>query len=779
MREHRHAHPHVDSRQPRNNSYPGTNPPVFVWKSQYNKDLFTLRVAKDQGFTQLVFEIQTSDPMYLPNKSFEIGKYYWQWFYKQQSSEIFEFTITEKSVNLPIPFVENWDLESKHPKIYFDHKNIDKLKSQKSSKDNIEIQMVLDESAIYINESHQISEPPYLENAAKDYKKFFEAWYDITLRSRKFVAEAEVLALRYLITGEKEFGRAACERMLSLTKWDPYGSTHFKNNAEAHMSVIWNGSKVVDWVFDLFTEEEKLKVIEQFKHRGLITYEILHSKDIYGSTKFDSHSGRQIVFLGMLSMVFYKEISEAKEWLTFLRPVLCGVWPVWGGDEGGWAQGPAYATYVYMMTMFATALKAKTNADLYKRPFWENHAGWRLWCWPAYVEWLGFGDSSEKYLPAWHENLKLIRLISMQRGTNAFLTYQKHLEEELPNCTVPDNRRMPYVDSQLLLLSLEKNDLKNTNQIINQQLRVFNDIGWAAVRSNINESKEDTAMIFRSSPYGSISHSHANNNDFILHVGGKAILTPAGYYDGYGSPHHYHHNKQTKSHNCITLSGAGQIIESEDSVGSIEQQYEDENIAYFCGIADKSYSDRALICRRHIIYQKKKKYYVMADEFVARPDNLSALEFNIHSWGQFTVNDDNKTFEVNRDGCGIKGYFMFHFNSFFSLTNGWDPAPKDQDDGRAEYWKMQYNLKFTTCGFNKQRLLCTIFDPFHSKLKSKEIQTYREGEGELANIAGDILISNQLFNQPITVAGINTNALVTLKTDQIIYFVTKNGITKK
>ena len=42
------------------------------------------------------------------------------------------------------------------------------------------------------------------------------------------------------------------------------------------MSVIWHGSHVCDWVWDLFTSEERAQVIEQFRRRGQITFEHMH-----------------------------------------------------------------------------------------------------------------------------------------------------------------------------------------------------------------------------------------------------------------------------------------------------------------------------------------------------------------------------------------------------------------------------------------------------------------------------------------------------------------------
>lgn len=776
MKNQRHHHPHVDSRQPRNNTSIGTNPPVFTWRPNGESLDFKLIIATDDKFENVFLSAQVIDPVYLPLKAFPLGKYYWKWCDANNESEIFQFSIGHQSVKLEVPPSDTWVPRNTHPILYFNQQQAKELKNQYQKGVLNNQNELKSEADLYLNESHHLAEPPFLEDSKKNYKKFFDVWYEVALSSRKFVAEAEILGLMFQVSGEKKYARAACERMVSLSKWDPFGSSHIDHNDEAHMSVIWNGSKVVDWVYEEFTKAELTAVINQFRLRGQITYDHLHNKGLYGVTKFDSHSGREIIFLAMLAMTFYDDIPESKKWLEWLRPVLCGIWPVWGKDDGAWAQGLSYATYVFMMTMFATSLKNMAHVDLYKRPFWLNHARWRQWCWPAYAEWIGFGDHTEKWDVTWKENINFIKIIAGQCETNEFDAYITNLQDELKNCSSPDNRKSININTQVFLL----NALKGQNQIKseNTQLKVFPEVGWAAIRSEVNNNKEDVGLIFRSSPYGSISHSHANNNDMILHVGGKVITMPAGYYDGYGSPHHIHYTWHTKSHNCLTLSGAGQLIQNYDSVGYIINSFEDENITYFCGNADKSYSDRAKKCRRHVVYHKKNHYFVIVDEFISIEINSSAVEFNLHSWSKFKVDEEAKSFEVAREDSGIKGYFLFHFNSFFTLTEGWDPKPKI-DEVRSQWWPMQYHMKFTTCGYSKKRNLTTVLLPFHQKLKAPVINTIRDGETEIAHVGNDIVWSNQLMVASTSGGGIISDALAVIKTNNTLYHIRENGVQKE
>ncbi len=315
-----------------------------------------------------------------------------------------------------------------------------------------------------------------------------------------------------------------------------------------------------------------------------------------------------------------------------------GVWPIWVGDDGAWAEGPSYRlAYVRIMTMFATALKQGAGVDLYRRRFWKNHARWRQYCLPPYAEWMGFGDHTERWAGTWRSNADLVDLIGRETETGEFAQYVDAFREEAAQLDTPAQRKMPGASSQLYLGLPAKKRLEPDGK--DPIFRAFPAAGWAAVRTHLNDPARDVALIFRSSPLGAVSHSHANNNDFILHAGGKVMAMPSGYYVGYGSDHHAHWVWHTKSHNCVTLSDASQIMRSHNSLGAIENAFEDERLVYFRGNADASYSDRADRCRRHVFFLKAQTCFVMIDEFVAAPGIDSALQWNIHSWNRFTVDE--------------------------------------------------------------------------------------------------------------------------------------------
>ncbi|MEZ4637828.1 MAG: DUF4962 domain-containing protein [Caldilineaceae bacterium] len=566
------THPHVDPRQPRHQSEPGTNPPVFAWKPAADQDRFHLEVSRNADFTDAALDLpDLTEPIFLPEQPLAPGRYHWRWSANGETSDVFSFEITSAVAEVVFPPVTEWLAHfDARPRIYVQSSQVETVRRRFADTDSTMKGKLLADAERLLTEPQTLAEPPFLPDANRDYESWFAIWYKILWDSRTFVKGAETLALAHLLTGDERFARAACERMASMAQWDPDGSSEVNHNSEAHMSSIWHGPKAVDWVWDHFTEEERAAVVAHFRRRGQNQFNQLRHQGYFGVTRFDSHSGRKIVFLAMTALVFHDEIPEAEAWLTWLRPILCGIWPIWAGDDGAWAEGVSYATaYVEIMTMFATALKRGAGVDLYQRPFWRNHLRWRQYIFPPYAEWIGFGDHTERWASTWINNADLCEIIARETGTTDMAGYIADVRREAENSLSIEERNLPGVTSELLLLQLLDGDDGFEADAVSQSGDAAHlpAAGWAAIRTHLDDPAQDLALVFRSSPYGAISHSHASNNDFFVHVAGKVMAMPSGYYDGYGSNHHTHWVWHTKSHNCVTLSDAPQIMRSYASVG--------------------------------------------------------------------------------------------------------------------------------------------------------------------------------------------------------------------
>lgn len=88
----------------------------------------------------------------------------------------------------------------------------------------------------------------------------------------------------------------------------------------------------------------------------------------------------------------------------------------------------------------------------------------------------------------------------------------------------------------------------------------FPSIGWAAMHSTLGDRLR-TSVHFKSSPYGSVNHSHADQNSFVLFSKGQVLAMDSGAYDYYNSAHWRNYYKQTRAHNAITFDGGtGQVL---------------------------------------------------------------------------------------------------------------------------------------------------------------------------------------------------------------------------
>jgi hypothetical protein len=717
-------------------------------------------------------------------------------------------------VVLEVPPVSEWlrRFPPGHPRIYLRGEDLAPLReSRHGARRELWRQLERDADRL-LTEPHELSEPPFLPDWESGYQEAFDVWYRILLESRRFVHGAQTLALAYLASGAAKYARAACQRMYSVSRWDPDGSTHISHNDEAHMSVIWHGAIACDWVWDQFRDEERAAVVKQFRRRGEITYEHMHDRGCYGVTRFDNHAGREIVFLALTALVFHQEIPAAQTWLEWLRPVLCGIWPIWAADDGAWAQGPTYGlAYVEIMTMFASALKRGAGVDLYRRPFWLNHLRWRRWCVPPYAEWIGFGDGSEPGASSWAAGADLAELVARETGANEFSSYAAELREQAQRYAdlVPEQQASPVSPLQYLLAgagSVPADAAHARRSYCGAQprrggaaaaesaaqacpegsrsagaLRVFPGAGWAAIRTDLDDPSRDIALLFRSSPFGSVSHSHANNNDVIIHVAGKVMAMPSGYYDGYGSDHHVHWVWHTKSHNCLTLSDAPQLMQSHDSIGVIENAFEDDRIVYLRGTADASYPGRADRYRRHLLFLKGRSCFVMVDEFVAKPGVASAVQWNLHSWSRFRVDKEKRTFLVERgESClerpalsEVEGHFMYHQNAFFSLSEGWEPAPfRTKPDAQ---WHQQYHLRFTISELAAGANLGVVLCPGHAALPRTAVVCTRAGGAEVARIGEDRVLVNQ--GRVMEYEGLQTDALALVVVAGCQYQISDEGVS--
>ena len=384
----------------------------------------------------------------------------------------------------------------------------------------------------------------------------------------------------YRLTGGAKYLEGARRWMLTLASWDPRGVTSHLvkfnkgvGHTEAAMPMLDRMSLAWDWMGDQLTPGERRKVLACITERGNQVLRQLESTDFL-SVPVSNHSGRVIAFLGNAGLAFLGDIPDAEKWLDYTLRAYLTSSPSYGGDDGGWAQGVSYwSHYIYCHVNFAEALRIATGMDLLKKPFFRHTGYFGLYFLPAYAPRGGFGDG------AYHRPMESSGVLVNALAEALRDPVLKWHAEGLARTSEKNEakwREWYTEDVYETLFAIDASALAPVPPKKLDGSRYFRDVGWVAMHSDLGNAQNDVWAMFKSSRYGSSSHSHGDQNTFQLYAYGRSLAIEAGYHPG-TSPHDMLYMRQTRSHNGILVNGRGQPPTLWDAAGRIEE-YKREGI---------------------------------------------------------------------------------------------------------------------------------------------------------------------------------------------------------
>jgi hypothetical protein len=225
---------------------------------------------------------------------------------------------------------------------------------------------------------------------------------------------------------------------------------------------------------------------------------------------------------------------------------------------------------------------------------------------------------------------------------------------------------------------------------------VFRGIGWAGLHSALDNPKRDTFMVFKSSPFGSISHSHADQNSFAIMTGGRSLAIASGYYGpSYGFPHHAEWTRQTKANNCILVNGKGQAVREEAAKGRIETFHHQKAITYLCGDAAPAYKGALTRFKRHVLFVRPGVFVLLDDLAAPQPAEFSWL---LHAWDKMTVDDAALRVVSQRKGATLEARLACEAGLAFRQTDQFDTPynegnPPEYHEQRDNQWHFTATTK--------------------------------------------------------------------------------------
>jgi len=687
--------------KPQDNYIAQINPPGFSWLGVEGTMNYRFTI-KDVESDQVVIDVQgIRDNIYVPRETLNPGNYEWTVSAFDEAGRFiaerkpYKLTIPEGLIEQPLPDIEALieQIPGQHSRLIFLKENLPEIRKSLSTSRKTMWEVLKNTADACLDMKAPIK-PTYEKYDIKTEYVLRRMEYQSYYRDLRPAIDKglQALSLTYLLTEDKKYATAAKRILLEIATWDPHGITSSNHGGfdEVGLSLARCTHRAYDWLYEALTEEERDLVRNNCIERARDTYMRVAINRPFHRRPGSSHDGRLIGYLGEQAIVLVGEApdEEVKNWITYSIEAFMTVYPHWGGDDGGWAEGLDYGPrYNMFITPWIEGLQAVSDIDLWQRPFFRNVRHFFTSCTRPNAEHKPFADGAE------------INLIESNRHTTGLMTYLllhsvRHNDpavqwwaEQLPTPEI-----FEYYPVIPLVPEIKK---QAAAPPIHEKANYFKDVGWVAMHSDFADLDKDVFMLFKSSPYASISHSHADQNAFHISVGGRALCIASGYYGPvYGMPHHALWTRATKANNCILVNGEGQNIRDFTATGQIDGFKHTGLMTYTVGDATVAYKGLMKKCLRHVLFIRPG-LFVMLDDLEA--PEASTFQWLLHTLEPMTLNENKQHVLSTRKGAwlDVKLYNSTDRPLKFSQSDEFDTkylqdVPEIYLDQITDYWHEAY-----------------------------------------------------------------------------------------
>jgi hypothetical protein len=519
-----------------------------------------------------------------------------------------------------------------------------------------------------------------------------QVWRQGYATAFKAGSKAQQYAFSYLLTAEPAQGREAVRWLVHLSDWDVNGGISLKANDEAFIQSLWPMLYAYDWAYDALTAAERAVVLKAFEVRLRLLFDHITRKfTLTRPTPADnslSHPMRFISTLGIAGLVLYQDLPEAPKYLAWAYEYYLRQFPVWGGADGGWSEGLNYwATATNQHFQFLDAMRTLGLTEIFAKPFFRNSGYFALYNLPPYPG-SSFGDLCNIIGP--NPNTALIfEKYALLYQDPYLLKYFQILFQRYPSGL--DYYQFSYFDTIFHLFRKSRTPLAARELAELPRSRYFADIGWAAFHSKLGDKTGDIMLGFKSSPYGSASHSFSDQNSFVINAFGEPLAISSGYREWYGSPHHDGWTRTTAAKNAVLFGGAGQPIRDAKASGAITRFFTGDRYDFVSGDATRAYGPNATKALRHVLFVDGR-YFVILDELAsAKPLSHQWL---LHAKAPFTFKPATAELAMEYGGAGLNARFLtpapselrFSQTDQFTVPVHPDFAAKMPNEWHATVW---------------------------------------------------------------------------------------------
>jgi hypothetical protein len=385
------------------------------------------------------------------------------------------------------------------------------------------------------------------------------------------------------------------------------------------------------------------------------------------SQPFSSHPGRMIGFVVEGSIALAHDVEEVSDWLDYTLKLLWSIYPAWGFADGGWHEGISYWGS-YMNRMFRVVAElARYDIPLKEKPFFRNTGYFGLYAGYPKRPTRAFGDGHYGSVGESHGQL-------MYNISTLYQNPYFRWHAEVSGAGIPSGRAaFLFYDP----------DLKMRLPADIPQSRVFNDVGLVAMHSRMDDPDNNVTMLFKSNPFGAISHNHASQNAFVIEAYGEALAISSGSRQLHGSSHHREWMWHTKAHNSILVDNEGQVIRQRSSRGKIIHYEDTGEYVYTVGDATEAYGGRLNRFHRHVIFVRPDCFVIIDD--LKTSGKASTFQWLLHSPTEIKV-DRSTHLMVNQSGnVRLTSRFLTPGDLEYHQHSGFTPQVVDPEEMTNQY----------------------------------------------------------------------------------------------
>jgi len=659
--------------RPENGEVFEVSPPGFSWwrAARAGKVSYRLNVFDDTG-AAAYRSPELQDPVCVPVKALPAGKYSWTVEALGADGSVLDITeakrfeIDEGAISQPWVSAEELlaRVPREHPRLLYpkDRLNESRETLKTTRREAFESLRRAADRGLRLKPP---PEPDYDEitDRAKRRLAYVASFADMR---RHHLGAMQHTALMYAMTGEKKYGEAAKALLLSAAEWDPEGisSVMAPHGDEVGLGLAKSEALTYDWIYELLDADERAKAEAMLAARADQMLRRLERRDFLARPE-SSHDGRLPGYL-LEHAIALAEHPRAAVWMDHGLKAILTVFPHWAGRDGGWAEGIPYG--MAYNTMFITpleSLRVATGFDVWQRSFYGKLPYFFFYNVSPAGEIVGFGDSYNGSAMDRSGSLRgLIQFHAERTGDRALRWWVDLLRTSTggkPSLSPMTGLILPQTVNPNAPVDLTPD-------------AVFRGVGWAALHSDLANPDEDLFVAFKSSPFGGVSHSYADQNSFSILKGGHALARPGGTrYPQHGTPFHTRYTQQTMAQNGILVDGKGQINRNARANGHIVAFESKPHIGCVCGDANAAYGDRLTRFRRHVVLIRPSLVCIVDDLESPKPAEFQWL---LHASEKLLLNESDQTLVSQRADAQMDVHLITPGGFTFSQTNEWPLDPK-------------------------------------------------------------------------------------------------------